>query len=113
MITTPLQKIIITLFLLTLIFTGFSLLWFWVDTPFKGTKTCNETQRFSTGLSISGNLLGGESGYCTLTDPKELSPPHAAFINLATISGIAFLISAGFVYIQKKRRDPLKPRELD
>jgi hypothetical protein len=103
------------LFLLTLIFTVFSLLWFWVETPFKGKKVCNESYALNSPFSTSNqpeSIFGGQVA-CEISPPKDLSSTHSAFINLATISGIAFLIASGYAYASRKKQNPPERGELD
>jgi hypothetical protein len=116
--TTPIQKILCVLFILTLGSSVISLTLFIIDKPDKKVTLCENQLGLSHIMKPvtldSKNPELSMSKYtknCTTTVNPSMSPQHHWITDFATISVILFLAVAGAAYISKKK-DPLDPHDI-
>ena len=87
-----LQKLIVTFFILTIVFTVGSLLMFFIEVPYKSTMTCkeNNTAPYDGMNSMLHN--NGKMQDCTWSEPKEPSVIFNSIINTLILCGSIFLV---------------------
>jgi hypothetical protein len=112
----PLQKVIYVLFFLTVAFTVISLLWFWVDQPFKSIEDCRDAKLLpfeishnDKGMDTIESVNNPPHTACIVTPAKNLSEIHSLLINAATITGILFCIVSGYAYATRKKEPGAPP----
>ena len=107
MISENLKKAIILAYILTMVFSIISVVFFYIEKPYKETITCPQ------GIQMySGGPFATSNSTCTVVPAQDPSPLMEAMIDLATVCGIALVILAGYAfYYNKHHPDTVVPEE--
>lgn len=104
---TTLQKVMIYLFITTILFSCISLIWIIIEKPDKVNQVCGQKL---TSRGGGNSIFGNESEFlqkiqrdCITTQNPPMSLGLAMTINLATFAGAAFVLSAICAYISSKK----------
>jgi hypothetical protein len=116
--TNTLQKALCIVFVVTIGLSILSLGYFFVEKPNRVTVKCeykgNLEYKMNT-ITLDPNTPGIQgmqrTKNCTTFTNPPISPNHQLVTDLATVSGISFLLLAIGAYIFRKR-DPLDPSDL-
>lgn len=108
--TTTVQKLLIILFIVTITLSCISLVWMQVEKPGKVTKRCELINQFAA----SHNFSEGEfklnvsklNPSCPTTTNPPMSPGLDMCINLAMVSGAAFVLLGIYTYLTRKKEGP-------
>jgi len=121
--TTPLQKIIIVLFIVTIISSCFALILYLIEKPDKITTVCERSGGISSYKIVPVNFTSPSSNgiadiqngqirkNCTTTQNSTMSPIHKISIDIATYTAAVFFLVSAYAYATKKKEKPPEPPE--
>lgn len=104
-----LQKLIVTFFILTIVFSVGSLLMFFIEVPYKSVMTCkdNNTAQYDGLNSMLHN--NGKMRDCVWSEPKDPSVIFNSIINTSILCGTIFLILSAYAFYRKSSTPPTLP----
>ena len=115
--TTPLQKLLVILFGITIFLSCLSLVWIQIEKPEKVSYSCSALQGLMNPANGTVSLKELDSGLSNIpklepTCKKTVNPPMSAglvgVINLATVSGVLFVVVSGYAYVFRKKEPEKK-----
>jgi len=111
--TTTLQKLLIILFLVTIALSCISLVWMQIEKPGKVTKRCDKINQFMQAHNFTFSNTTADLSLFTPSCPTTVNPPMSpgleSTINLATVTGIGFLVVSTYAYLTRKKPEPPSP----
>lgn len=121
--TTILQKILVILFVATIITACVSLVWIIIEKPDKVTKQCERAGGLYSMKPVVlnfTNVTGSNNGLdmssiqnCTTIINPPMSSGLSTMINISTISGGFFIGAAVYAYTFRKKDEPELDQDLN
>lgn len=116
--TTIIQKVIIVLFIVTIVSSCISLLLFTIDKPSKQTIICELSgsglkyamKPVSLNMSLTEQINSQQfQRNCTTKINPPMSPLHTATTDIATGSVAIFFLASAYAYATRKKEKPIEP----